>query len=58
MTFLPMLIPVVMKLLATGTHQTDAQAPNPVLNGFLGSNESGGAVLSGLFQLASQFLRK
>ena len=58
MAFLPMLIPVVMKLLATGTHQTDAQAPNPVLNGFLGSNQSGGELLSGIFQLASQFLRK
>jgi len=58
MTFLPMLIPVVMKLLAAGTHKTDPQAPNPVLNGFLGSNQNGGALLSELFQLASQFLRK
>jgi hypothetical protein len=58
MTFLPMLIPVVMKLLAAGTHQTDPQAPNPVLNGFLGSNQNGGALLSELFQLTSQFLRK
>lgn len=56
--FLPMLIPVVMKLLASGTHQTDSQAPNPVLNGFLGSSQNGGALLSEVFQLASQFLRK
>jgi hypothetical protein len=58
MTFLPMLIPVVMKLLASGTHQTDTQAPNPVLNGFLNSSQNGGALLSEVFQLASQFLRK
>jgi hypothetical protein len=58
MAFLPMLIPVVMKLLASGTHQTDARAPNPVLNGFLGSNQGGGELLSGVFQLASQFLHK
>jgi hypothetical protein len=56
--FLPALIPVVMKLLATGTHQTDPQAPNPVLNNFLGSNQGGGALLNEAFQLASQFLRR
>ncbi len=58
MTFLPMAIPVVMKLLAAGTHQTDAQAPNPVLNGFIGSNQNGGALLTEAFQLASQFLAR
>src|SRR5271170_6655405 len=31
---LPALIPVVMKLLATGTHQTNPEAENPVLNHF------------------------
>ncbi len=41
--FLPVVIPMVMKLLATGTHQTDSQAQNPVLNNFLGSNQNGGA---------------
>jgi hypothetical protein len=56
--FLPVLIPVVMKLLATGTHQTDPKAPNPVLNNFLGSSQSGGALLNEAFQLASQFLRR
>ncbi len=56
--FLPALIPIVMKLLATGTHQTDSKAPNPVLNNFLGSNQSGGALLNEVFQLASQFLRR
>jgi hypothetical protein len=54
---LPALIPVVMKLLATGTHQTKPQAPNPVLNNFLGSNQNGGALLTEAFQLASTFLR-
>jgi hypothetical protein len=56
--FLPALIPVVMKLLATGTHQTDPQAQNPVLNHFLGSNQNGGALLTEAFQLASQFLHR
>jgi hypothetical protein len=56
--FLPMLIPVVMKLLATGTHQTNPQAQNPVLNNFLGSNQNGGALLAEAFQLASVFLRR
>ncbi len=56
--FLPALIPVVTKLLATGTHRTDPQAPNPVLNNFLGSDQGGGALLNEAFQLASQFLRR
>jgi hypothetical protein len=56
--FLPVAIPMVMKLLATGTHQTNPQAPNPVLNNFLGSNQNGGALLTEAFQLASQFLRR
>jgi hypothetical protein len=56
--FLPTLIPVVMKLLAAGTHQTDPQAQNPVLNNFLGSNQNGGALLTEAFQLASGFLHR
>ena len=56
--FLPMLIPVVMRLLATGTHQTNPQAQNPVLNNFLGSNQNGGALLTEAFQLASVFLHR
>ncbi|MBV8376124.1 MAG: DUF937 domain-containing protein [Verrucomicrobia bacterium] len=55
---LPALIPVVMRFLATGTHQTNPQAENPVLSNFLGSNQNGGALLTEAFQLASQFLRK
>jgi hypothetical protein len=55
---LPALIPVVMKLLATGTHQTNPQVENPVLSNFLGSNQDGGALLTEAFQLASQFLRR
>jgi hypothetical protein len=54
--FLPMAIPVLMKLLATGTHQTDPQAPNPVLNHFLGSDQNGGALLTEALQFASRFL--
>jgi hypothetical protein len=55
--FLPVLIPVVMRLLASGNNQNNAQAPNPVLNHFLSGNQDG-AVLGEVFQLASQFLRK
>lgn len=55
---LPMLIPVLMKLLATGNHQSDPQAPNPVLNNFLGSSQNGGALLTEAFQLASRFLQR
>jgi hypothetical protein len=54
---LPVVIPVVMRVLSAGTHQTDPQAPNPVLGQFLSGNQSGGAVLSEAFQLASKFLR-
>jgi len=54
---LPALTPVVMKILDTGTHQTDPQATNPVLSSFLGSNQNGGALLNSVFQLASQFIR-
>src|SRR5205807_1169633 len=55
---LPRLIPVLMKLLATGNHQSDPQAPNPVLNNFLGSSQNGGALLTEAFQLASRFLQR
>jgi hypothetical protein len=54
---LPLVIPVVMQLLATGNHQTNPQAPNPVLNHFLGG-QNGGALLNEAFQLASQYLKK
>jgi hypothetical protein len=54
---LPLLIPAVMQLLSTGTHQTDPQAPNQVLNHFLGG-QNGGALLTEAFQLASQFMKK
>ena len=55
---LPMLLPVVMRVLSAGNHVSDPQAPNPVLGQFLNSNQAGGALLSEAFQLASQFLRK
>jgi hypothetical protein len=52
------MIPVLMKLLASGNHQTDPQAVNPVLNNFLGSNQNGGALLTEAFQFASRFLQR
>src|SRR5260370_29775951 len=52
---LPMLIPAVMKLLATGNHQTDPQATNPVLNHFVGSNQNGAELLTDAFQFSPRF---
>src|SRR5258708_4028589 len=43
--------------LATGTHQASPQAPNQVLNHFLGG-QNGGALLNEVFQLASQYIKK
>src|SRR5260370_42091640 len=54
---LPLLVPVIMQLLATGTHQASPQAPNQVLNHFLGG-QNGGALLNEVFQLASQYIKK
>jgi len=54
---LPLVIPVIMQLLATGNHQTNPQTPNPVLNHFLGG-QNGGALLNEVFQLASQSIKK
>jgi hypothetical protein len=54
---LPLVIPVIMQLLAAGNHQTNPQAPNPVLNHFLGG-QNGGALLNEAFQLASQYIKK
>ena len=54
---LPMVVPVIMQLLAGGNHQSDPQVPNPVLNNFLGG-QNGGALLTEVFGLASQFLKR
>ena len=54
---LPIVVPIIMKLLASGTNQSDAQAPNPVLNNFLGG-QNGGALLTEVFNLASQFVKR
>ena len=54
---LPVVVPVIMQVLATGTHQTNSQAPNQVLNQFLGG-QNGGALLNEVFQLASRFIKK
>jgi hypothetical protein len=55
---LPLAIPALMKLLATGNHKTDSDAPNPVLSNFLSSNQNGGALITEAFQLASRFLQR
>ena len=55
---LPMVLPVVMRLLATGNHVTNPQAPNPVLGQFLSANQAGGTLISEALQLATQFLHR
>src|ERR1700722_1206451 len=55
---LPLVLRRVIKMLATGTHQTNPQAENPVLNHFLGSGQNGGTMLTEAFQLASTFLHR
>jgi hypothetical protein len=54
---IPVVLPAIFRLLATGTNQNNAQAPNPVLNQFL-SGSNGGALLTQVLQLASQFGKK
>jgi hypothetical protein len=54
---LPIVVPIIMKLLAGGTNQSDSQAPNPVLNSFLGG-QNGGTLLTEAFSLASQFMKR
>jgi hypothetical protein len=54
---LPIVVPIIMKLLAGGTNQSDSQAPNPVLSSFLGG-QNGGALLTEAFSLASQFMKR
>ncbi len=47
----------LQNLLAGGTNQSDSQAPNQVLNSFLGG-QNGGALLTEAFSLASQFMKR
>jgi hypothetical protein len=54
---IPIVLPAIFRLLATGTNQNNAQATNPVLNQFL-SGSNGGALLTQVLQLASQFVKK
>ena len=54
---LPIVIPVIMKLLASGTNQSNSQAQNPVLNNFLGG-QNGGTLLTEALSLASQFMKR
>jgi hypothetical protein len=54
---LPIVIPIIMKLLAGGTNQSNPQAENPVLSNFLGG-QNGGALLTEALSLASQFIKR
>lgn len=53
--FLPMLVPVVLHLLQSGSHVENPQTEeNPVLNSFLGGE---GFDMANIMQMASRFLR-
>jgi len=54
---LPIVIPIIMKLLASGTNQSNPQAQNPVLSSFL-AGQNGGALLTEALSLASQFVKR
>ncbi len=55
---LPVLVPIVLNLLQSGSNTQNAQAGNPVLNAFLDSNQDGNVDLGDLMGMAGQFLNQ
>lgn len=55
-SMLPMLIPIVLNLLQSGTNTQNTQAGNPVLNAFLDANQDGNVDIGDMMGLAGQFL--
>jgi hypothetical protein len=55
---LPVLVPIVLNLLQSGSNTQNAQAGNPVLNTFLDSNQDGNVDLGDLMGMAGQFLNQ
>lgn len=56
---LPMLVPMVLNFLQTGTNSKNPQqGDNPVLSSFLDSNGDGEADIAGVIQLAGKFFKR
>ena len=55
-SMLPVLVPIVLNLLQSGSNTQNVQAGNPVLNTFLDSNQDGNVDLGDLMGMAGQFL--
>ncbi len=55
---LPVLVPILLKLLQSGSNTQNAQAGNPVLNTFLDSNQDGAVDLGDVMGMAGQFLNQ
>ncbi|CDM96848.1 MAG: DUF937 domain-containing protein [Limnospira sp. PMC 1291.21] len=58
-SLLPLLVPVVLNFLQTGTNSQDPQkGENPVLTSFLDSTGDGEADIAGVLRLASSFFKR
>lgn len=55
---LPVLVPIVLNLLQSGSDTQNAQAGNPVLSTFLDSNQDGNVDLGDVMGMAGQFLNQ
>jgi len=53
---LPILVPVILNLLSSGTNTQNPQNLNPVLSSFLDSDRSGSVDVGDVINIASQFL--
>lgn len=55
---LPILVPLVLKLLQTGTNNSQPQGSNPVLNTFLDANHDGEVNIADVLQMAGGYLSR
>lgn len=54
---LPILVPVVLNFLQSGSHNQNPQGSNPVLNAFLDADQDGDLDIADAMQLAGRYLR-
>ena len=55
---LPVLVPLVLNFLKTGTHSRNPLGSNPVLSGFLDTDHDGDVDVADALQMASRHLKK
>lgn len=55
---LPILVPLVLNFLKTGTHSRNPLSSNPVLSGFLDTDHDGDVDVADALQLASRHLKR